>query len=136
MSEVKAGFPPKILSRPDEDTLADCGIKDGEQLTADGAGGSSVSSISGTSASSTSAAVQSVAKPSVATLSSTSAPSAATEDETIPFGEGFLVPRIQEDDNSCLFRSVGYVCLNNAERHADLRKSGSLVTSFKVYIES
>jgi ubiquitin thioesterase OTU1 len=130
MSKVKVGFPPKGLSRPDGDTLADCGIKDGEQLTADGAGGSGLPSVSGTSASGTSGAVEPVAKPSVATLSPSTPAAKSTDDETIPFGEGLLIPRIQEDDNSCLFRSVGYVCLNNAERHADLRKSGLCKFSF------
>lgn len=104
-----------MLARADSETLADCGIKDGEQLTAE-----SVSTAAATTASASAPLAPAVPS---STSSAPKAPS-SRNDEAIPFGEGFVVPRIQDDDNSCLFRSIGYVCLNSSGRHAELRKGG------------
>ncbi|KAI9032339.1 hypothetical protein DFJ74DRAFT_654131 [Hyaloraphidium curvatum] len=124
---LKAGFPPRVLGG--EGTLEAAGVKDGEQLVAErGAGGGNASAGPGAASAPPApppAASNPFAAPPAPPAASSPAPAppkAPGTDEAVPFGHGFLVPREQADDNSCLFRSVAFVCTGSASSHAELRR--------------
>jgi ubiquitin thioesterase OTU1 len=87
--KVKAGFPPKILDvSSTSTTLNSMGFKDGEQFIVEGAPNP---------------------QPAKTETFKPAASLPKSDKEAIKVGEGYLVARIQRDDNSCLFHSVAYV---------------------------
>ncbi|KAK5667111.1 ubiquitin-specific protease otu1 [Batrachochytrium dendrobatidis] len=98
---IKFGFPPKLVTGADTDTISACGIKDGEQLIVD--------------RNTTLGASVELTKPHTVPASK-SIPATS-----IPVNGGILVVREMKDDNSCLFRSIGYLLENNPEISSKLR---------------
>ncbi|KAJ3341594.1 ubiquitin-specific protease otu1 [Gonapodya sp. JEL0774] len=128
---LKAGFPPKPLKYLDSDSLATCGIRDGEQLLVEASERAPSPTPAPTSppaetfnpASHSSQSNLPPSRPSASSSLPAPSPVSLPGDENgIPVGEGILVVREQADDNSCLFRSVAYVTQNDASGHAKLRK--------------
>ncbi|KAJ3078446.1 hypothetical protein HK102_004504 [Quaeritorhiza haematococci] len=112
---LKVGFPPKLVTADDTSTLASCNIRDGDQIIVEQASASATSSATPSTApaqSTTSAALpprQPAAAPSLHQQSSGSGAGAGAGGDHIPLDDGLLVVREMKDDNSCLFRSIGYV---------------------------
>lgn len=124
LSELRAGYPPKPLDlKADDKKLVDLGIRSGEKLMGkfiglsdEGAGGSRT----GTGSAADTAVVAAPHKQddgrSTKTGSSESSPSVR-----IPSFDLYLKLRIMEDDNSCLFRAVGYCLMKNLDTMFELR---------------
>jgi ubiquitin thioesterase OTU1 len=95
------------MNQADTCTLADCQIKDGDQLIAEKSGSSAPSTTPATGM------VLSYNK---------KATSANINPEIVPVSQGFILVRQMKDDNSCLFRSIGYVLNRDAETSTNLRQ--------------
>lgn len=112
LAELRAGYPPKPLDLSANDTkLIDLGIRSGEKLV-----GKFVGLSDDVPASSNAPQKQkAAAEPSKGDISESS-PSVE-----IPNFDSFLKLRIMEDDNSCLFRAVGYCLMKNLDTMFELR---------------
>ncbi|KAJ3210405.1 aminotransferase [Entophlyctis luteolus] len=77
--KIKTGFPPKEVLNSDTDSLAQCGISNGEQLFVE------------------------------VTPVSDNAWGGIIEDETAQVLDGYFTIREMKDDNSCLFHSMKYI---------------------------
>ncbi|KAJ3218583.1 Cell morphogenesis protein PAG1 [Dinochytrium kinnereticum] len=93
--KIKIGFPPKYINVNDDSTLAECGVKDGEQLHVE-------------------------EDDTIALQAATSSDSNISE--AIPLEDGYLVVREMDDDNSCLFHAIGYIFERDADAAGSLRK--------------
>lgn len=91
---IKLGFPPKPLQANQGDLLSSLGLKDGDILVVD-------------------QAAKQIAE---------SAEPFSKDSSEIRLEFGYLVPRIMKDDNSCLFRTIAYLFLKDAETHPECRK--------------
>lgn len=98
---LKCGFPPKPIENIPASTLEASGISDGDQLIVERSDGP-----------------QRQAEPSAPTTSRTSI---AGSSKGVQCGDSMLVVRVMKDDNSCLFRSIGYAMHHNAEISQNLR---------------
>lgn len=108
VSKIKFGFPPKAATIDDPSvTLESLGIKHGEQLNIElqdavyEGGGDSVAAPS--------------EKKESSSVNDPNAP------PTVPCGGGHLKLRVMEDDNSCMFASIGYAMFKNVNTMFELR---------------
>ncbi|KAJ3334039.1 hypothetical protein HDU76_012569 [Blyttiomyces sp. JEL0837] len=138
-------FPPKPLTASDETSLETCGVKDGDQLVVEeqqlpqyatslppaaeriGASGIPAVHSSDVEDAQLQAALamsleEAAPKPSSPIKTSTSSSSKSKASESCPLGDGVLVVREMEDDNSCLFRSIGYIFERDVTISAKLRQ--------------
>ncbi|KAJ3288742.1 ubiquitin-specific protease otu1 [Borealophlyctis nickersoniae] len=117
---LKLGFPPKPVSAAsDESTLESCQIKDGEQIVVEeGAAASPVvvdskpEAVPQRSQPPTSQPQHrqpAFAQPAAGLVRTQVEPPQPKAEEGVRVGDGILVVREMKDDNSCLFRSIGYV---------------------------
>lgn len=125
-SIIKAGFPPKIVDISDGDmTLKELGISNGEQLVVEP--GTSTSAIGNSERpQAVSARPQFTTPPNDLYVPPpvTSQNLTETNRLQVKCGEyGYLRLRVMEDDNSCLFRSVGYTVLKNLDAMFSLRNT-------------
>lgn len=135
---VRSGFPPKALDLASDATvrLATLGVKTGASLIVEVA-----AADGGTSSQQQATATTSFAtKPARADVSQQAGTSGryrtilqdtpAKDDNAPPSvpvrSRGVMTVRVQPDDNSCLFRSIGYVCMRSLDCMTELR---SIVTS-------
>lgn len=105
-SKIKFGFPPQ--SAPLENvnaTLESIGIKHGDQLN--------IELVDGVYESGSQKPTDTKSK------GSSSEPSNATPE--VPCGNGYLKLRVMEDDNSCMFASIGYDMFKNVNTMFELR---------------
>ena len=100
--KIKVGFPPKQLELSDQ-LLSSVGLKDGDVLNVEGAA---------TAAGPSTATAQVAVGPALPVQSTAS----------LETGFGKVVARNMKDDNSCLFRSIAFLFLRNAEECGELRK--------------
>ncbi|KAK9469398.1 hypothetical protein V1512DRAFT_231844 [Lipomyces arxii] len=120
--QVKVGFPPKQIDLSNEGVFLTESVRSGDQLTV-----TAMSTVS-------SALPADIMKMADSFGSSVQAPSLAkreTSDDKRPpeaqcGPESVVVLRVMEDDNSCLFRAIGYSILHNLDTMHELR---SLVAS-------
>ncbi|KAJ3205338.1 ubiquitin-specific protease otu1 [Clydaea vesicula] len=106
--EIKAGFPPKVIKSENENViLKDVNIVNGDQLFI------SEKPISNAINYNNNEKNMSLINNENFTTNKTNSTNA---DDCVPLEEGFLVVREMEDDNSCLFRSIGYVIEKNFEK--------------------
>ncbi|KAL1933376.1 hypothetical protein VTP01DRAFT_7466 [Rhizomucor pusillus] len=104
--QVAGGYPPKPF-KDDTQTVEAVGIRNGDALNA-----TVVSEPTNTPATAT-----------VTTATTQKLPKNLDDDETVTVAGGALVLRTMEDDNSCLFRSLGkYVLEKDTENFSKLRK--------------
>lgn len=128
---IKLGYPPKLLEASPAALLSDCGIKDGEQIIVernDGniKGGQTlkvVASASLDSAKNLKQGASLIPRGSKDALIDLGKPESAKSIEQIVVRDGLITVRVQKDDNSCLFRSIGYVLERNSELSSSLRQS-------------
>lgn len=110
---IKGGYPPKAIALDDKSKLlSSAGVRSGDQLVVGvpaGAGAQTVGSTAGQS-STNSAPVR--------------APPAPKEDKTSVMvdRDTVLKLRVMEDDNSCLFRAVGYALTRDVDSMRELRQ--------------
>ncbi|KAK9768356.1 ubiquitin-specific protease otu1 [Basidiobolus ranarum] len=102
--EIKAGYPPKPLVGSETSELSTFGLFDGETIT--------VSEKPNTTQGE---------KP-AQTASETPFIPPEEVDDAVQVEDGYVIRREMKDDNSCLFRSVGYALERTAEVHQELRK--------------
>lgn len=109
VSKIKFGFPPKAATIDDPSvTLESLGIKHGEQLNIElqdavyEGGSENVSK-------------KQEASSSQKMVNDPNAP------PTVPCGGGYLKLRVMEDDNSCMFASIGYAMFKNVNTMFELR---------------
>ncbi|KAI9339381.1 hypothetical protein BDR26DRAFT_821001 [Obelidium mucronatum] len=127
--KIKTGFPPKFIANGDADSLAACGIKDGEQLIVElsdavaASGGGSVSPVKTSGAFSFGSASNSSTQQQVPPPPAPVHPAAPQQnnDECVPVTDGFLKVREMKDDNSCLFHAVSHVLTNSQTSTQELR---------------
>ncbi|KAJ3073452.1 ubiquitin-specific protease otu1 [Podochytrium sp. JEL0797] len=135
--KIKMGFPPKFVTNQEADSLAQCGVKDGDQLLVEveksaavGGGERAETASSKTTGQDDAKSFsfgtgrvtqQSTVAPPIAssTTSDTNAnvrpaQPPSTTDEIVPVSEGFLLVRKMKDDNSCLFHSLSYLLAKNS----------------------
>ncbi|ORX92344.1 ubiquitin thioesterase OTU1-like protein [Basidiobolus meristosporus CBS 931.73] len=119
--EIKTGFPPKALEGSESSTLSTLGLLDGEMFT--------VSEKQG--------ATQIEGNP---TKSSSETPFIPPEevDDAVQVEEGYVIRREMKDDNSCLFRSIGYALERTPEVHRQLREliSDTILTKPEEYSDA
>lgn len=144
---VKAGFPPKSLPLEDHSaTLKSLGISNGEQLVVTYSSSTSDTQVSSssvltnpapvkptsTASSNAKAAPSKVVKSQPSRLNSkpiparapARVPTSAIQDDVIQVkcsSFGYLRLRVMEDDNSCLFRAVGFTILKDLDSMFSLR---------------
>ncbi|KAJ3236134.1 aminotransferase [Chytriomyces hyalinus] len=104
--QIRAGFPPRLLANNNDDTLSQCGIKDGDQLTV---------------VIDKDAPQQPATPPNPANPLSQKSPSLSKSDELIPVSNGAVLVRQMTDDNSCLFNSIAYIFERNASAATKMR---------------
>ncbi|KNC98445.1 ubiquitin-specific protease OTU1 [Spizellomyces punctatus DAOM BR117] len=114
VQQLRFGFPPRPLpfTTPDSATLESCEIRDGEQLTVEQAAVSE-QPVAGVTSDRKTGSDAGTGTPGLRTL---------PNGEGVPLEDGFLVVREMKDDNSCLFRSIGYVLERSPEAANKLRK--------------
>ncbi|KAH8556409.1 hypothetical protein BGW37DRAFT_472429 [Umbelopsis sp. PMI_123] len=118
--EVSGGYPPKQYN-DDTAILSDCGLRDGDTLIV------TLSNVIGTPSIPPSLQTQSTpntyhsSKENIQPYAS-SKPVINDNTEAIKLDGGYLVVREMKDDNSCLFRSIGYALSKSAERTQELRE--------------
>ena len=105
---VRCGFPLKPLEGHLTTLLVETGLKDGDVLVIEGSSACTATAAGPNNANGTATA----AKPN-------NANSTATAAIDLP---GCVVVREMADDNSCLFRSIAYLFLNDSDRCSELRK--------------
>ncbi|KAK7205727.1 hypothetical protein BZA70DRAFT_276901 [Myxozyma melibiosi] len=116
--EIKAGFPPKAIDISDRlRPLSDLGVRSGDQLVVVGPAAAATSAVQSDSSISTLLSQISVPASTPARPPQTrSAPSDTQGPPSVPCTPGsVLTLRVMEDDNSCLFRAVGYALLRNLD---------------------
>ncbi|KAK9457569.1 hypothetical protein V1511DRAFT_493994 [Dipodascopsis uninucleata] len=133
--ECRTGFPPKIVDLSNSMMLLkEVGILNGDQITVTTTSGDVASSNEGVQGSSQteSAALPDEIKHLISGINtSTVTPRREPDDKKGPpevrLGpDNVVVLRVMEDDNSCLFRAIGYALLRNLDTMHELR---SLVAS-------
>ncbi|ANB11400.1 Otu1p [Sugiyamaella lignohabitans] len=125
VSEIRAGYPPKPIDLQSESgvqaTLFSVGIKNGEQLVVNTSTGSGSVSQAPPSSHPGTASVAS----SSTTRNSNKKSEVDNRDPdrlTVPIGNGsYLRLRVMEDDNSCMFRAVGYAFMRSLDSMFELR---------------
>ncbi|KAI8995938.1 hypothetical protein BC832DRAFT_568073 [Gaertneriomyces semiglobifer] len=122
MQQLKTGFPPKILDKPDNATLQESGIRDGEQIVVEQVQQSSVTGGNASTQPASTAPSSTTTTPTITETPSHDTSTGHNRNESISVADGILLVREMKDDNSCLFRSIGYVIERSAEVHARLRK--------------
>ncbi|ORY82130.1 hypothetical protein BCR37DRAFT_402793 [Protomyces lactucae-debilis] len=100
---LKEGFPPKLLEGSLDQSLSSLGIRSGTSLLID--------LIKSDKPETQAFASKSIKKP----QNDDDAPEVA-----VP-GRGSLVLRVQPDDNSCLFRALGYLCMRSIDAMEEMR---------------
>lgn len=109
--ELRSGFPPRSIDTSDPNkTLSAIGIRNGDQIIVTGVKTAPAASIrSDPIRASTTAPTQSASA------------LANSHAEAISVDGGYVVMREMEDDNSCLFRSIGYVLERSVDISPKLR---------------
>ena len=117
---VKIGYPPMTISGT---TIKETGIKDGEQIIVET---KSVDTLSREQLP-TEQNVEKHTQP----IQNLVSPPCQTNLAPLSKVEEYMIVREMKDDNSCLFRSIAYTCLRDAEMHHTLRKSKFNFSSIK-----
>ncbi|KAJ3033239.1 ubiquitin-specific protease otu1 [Rhizophlyctis rosea] len=135
--QLKFGFPPKPLTADPSTTLFAAGIKDGEQLTVEQ--GAAPSAAPAQPAAATQQPPSQTFEQAPAgsfrtqvmpqTYNSGISQSEDLDKDYVTVGDGVLVVREMKDDNSCLFRSIGYIFERSPEAFQTLRETVSSVIS-------
>ncbi|KAG5354573.1 putative ubiquitin thioesterase otu1 [Yarrowia sp. B02] len=114
---IKGGFPPKPIDLADgSKTLASAGIQNGDQLIVSTSGGEITKGNDIVSVN------RGHKDPVVGGFKSGSSGASGSSDLiTAPCGKKKLVLRVMEDDNSCMFRAVGYNMMKDADTMFELR---------------
>lgn len=115
---IKGGFPPKPIDLSQgTKTLSSAGIQNGDQLI--------VSASSGGAGITKGNDIVSVNRghkdPVVGGFKSGSSSGSSSDLVTAPCGNKKLVLRVMEDDNSCMFRAVGYNMMKDADTMFEMR---------------
>lgn len=113
---IKGGFPPKPVDlTKDTETLASAGIQNGDQLIVSTTGGSGITKGNDV------VSVNRGHRDPVLGAFKPSGGSGSSDLVTAPCGSKKLVLRVMEDDNSCMFRAVGYNMMKDADTMFELR---------------
>ncbi|KAJ3416929.1 Mitochondrial carrier protein ymc2 [Chytridiales sp. JEL 0842] len=125
---VKTGFPPKVLSAPDSATLESIGIRDGDQILVEFSESASLAPAADSPIINSSSNNKSTTTPSLPpsramdVQKTVNAGRGSGSVQSVPVKDGMVVVRTMEDDNSCLFRSVGYVLERSVDVAPKLRQ--------------
>ncbi|KAF0488443.1 OTU-domain-containing protein [Gigaspora margarita] len=92
--ELKIGYPPRVCGAKDDETLSSAGIQNGDQIILD------ENALPETTS-------QPASQPASQPVNKVTG-SLETESISVPVESGFIILREMEDDNSCLFRAIGY----------------------------
>jgi len=112
--KLSGGYPPKPYN-DDAAILSDLGFKDGDAL---------IVTISSAPTYDTNSLAQptAAAKTTMGQQNVSRNVSGSNSDDAVEVDGGYLVVREMKDDNSCLFRSIGYVLNRDIERTRELRE--------------
>ncbi|RIB11404.1 hypothetical protein C2G38_2250167 [Gigaspora rosea] len=88
--ELKIGYPPRVCGAKDDETLTSAGIQNGDQIILD-----------------ENALPETTSQPASQPVNKVTG-SLEAESISVPVESGFIILREMEDDNSCLFRAIGY----------------------------
>jgi ubiquitin thioesterase OTU1 len=115
LREIRAGYPPKPLAFDTVEArsmgLISAGIRNGDQLVVNVGTNERTGSV-------TTGISTTQPPPKNPVLSSQPSQS---DMQSVPCGDGYLCLRVMEDDNSCLFRAVGYAFMRNLDSMVELR---------------
>lgn len=128
--EIKHGFPPKIFdftSFPEDTPLDKLPFKlDGDQLTvSESENATKVKASPPPPPVAPAAPVPEIKAPKAPTTTAPKPSNTAAKDDppdVLIHGRGTVVLRVMEDDNSCMFRAVSYVCANSVYAVEELRQ--------------
>ncbi|PKK64381.1 OTU-domain-containing protein [Rhizophagus irregularis] len=117
--ELKIGYPPRICKAKNEDTLASAGLLNGDIIILTEISSTEVVKGTPTISAPAPAPAHALHTP---TVPSTASKSSSKDVISIPTENGFFILREMPDDNSCLFRAIGYVLDRSTDTVQHLRQ--------------